>query len=209
MTEAVMGVMAGVGLSAACGFRVFVPLLGMSIANMAGHLTLSSGFEWIGSWPALIAFATATVIEIGAYYVPWIDNIMDAAAIPVAAVAGMIVTASQVGDMSPFLKWTLAVIAGGGVGLTVQGGTVAIRAASSATTGGLGNFGFSTLELIAAVVLTVLAVVLPLLCFVVVVWTCYRMVKLIVKSPWLRRAPLAATGGARLVSGTSPPQPGR
>ena len=60
----VMGLIVGIGLSAACGFRVFVPLLGMSIANLAGHLTLSPGFEWIGSWPALVAFGTATILEI-------------------------------------------------------------------------------------------------------------------------------------------------
>ncbi|MBY0526684.1 MAG: DUF4126 domain-containing protein [Gemmataceae bacterium] len=191
--EAVLGVIVGIGLSAACGFRVFVPLLGMSIASMAGHLTLSAGFEWIASWPALIAFATATVLEIGTFYVPWLDNVMDAAAIPAATVAGTIATASQVGDMSPFLQWTLAVIAGGGVSLTVQGGTVVIRAASSAMTGGFGNFTFSTLELLAAVVFTVLAVVLPILCFVAVVAMCWQMLRLIARSPLLRRSRSSTT----------------
>ena len=129
--EIIMGLVIGVGLSAACGFRVFVPLLGMCIANMAGHLTLSSGFEWIGSWQALIAFGTATILEIGAYYIPWIDSIMDIVATPTAIVAGTIVTASQVGDISPLLKWSLAAVTGGGVCAVVQGGTVTVRAASS------------------------------------------------------------------------------
>jgi hypothetical protein len=149
----------------------------MSIANLAGHLTLAPGFEWIGSWPALIAFATATVVEIATFYVPWLDNVMDAAALPAAAIAGTIVTASQVGDMSPFLKWSLAAIAGGSVSLTVQGGTTAVRALSSGTTGGFGNFVVSTLELVAAVAVTILAIVVPVLCFVLVIWICCQMVR--------------------------------
>lgn len=182
--ELLIGLMIGIGLSAACGFRVFVPLLGMSIANMAGHLTMSPGFEWIGSWPALIAFATAMILEIGAYYIPWIDNIMDVAATPVAIVAGTIVTASQVGDMSPLLKWTLAAIAGGGVCTVVQVGSVAVRAASSGTTGGFGNFIVSTLELVAAIMVTILAIVLPIVCFVAVLLIVYKMARTILMSPW-------------------------
>jgi len=185
--EIALGLMIGVGLSAACGFRVFVPLLGMSIANMAGHLTLSSGFEWIGSWAALIAFGTATILEICAYYIPWIDNIMDAGATPLAIAAGTIVTASQVGDLSPLLQWSLAVVAGGGVCAVVQGGTVAVRAASSGTTGGFGNFIVSTFEDVAAVVVTVLAIVLPIVCFILVIWTCYKMIRRILQSRLFQR----------------------
>ena len=122
----------GVGLSAACGFRVFVPLLMMSIASLSGHLTLAQSFQWIGSYPALIAFSVATALEVAAYYVPWLDHILDVLATPMAIIAGIVVTASVVTGMSPFLKWTLAVIAGGGVAGLVQGTTVAARTASTA-----------------------------------------------------------------------------
>ena len=185
--ELITGLVIGVGLSAACGFRIFVPLLGMSIANLAGHLTLSSGFEWIGSWPALITFGTATILEIGAYCFPWIDNLMDVAATPAAIVAGTIVTASQVGDVSPLLKWSLAAVAGGGVCGVVQGGSVAIRAASSGVTGGVGNVLVSAGELLASIMVTLLAIVLPLVCLIVVTWICYKMVRIIAKSPLLRK----------------------
>ena len=60
----IMGLFVGIGLSATCGFRIFVPLLGMGIACKAGHLTLSPGFEWIASWPAIIAYSIAVVVEI-------------------------------------------------------------------------------------------------------------------------------------------------
>ena len=113
--ETLLALCAGLGLAAACGFRVFVPLLVMSIAVHGGHLQVSQGMSWIGSTPALIAFSIATALEIGGYYVPWVDNFLDTVATPAAIVAGTIVTASMVTDVSPFLRWTLAVIAGGGI----------------------------------------------------------------------------------------------
>jgi hypothetical protein len=186
-----MGLIVGVGLSAACGFRVFVPLLGMSIAHLTGHLTLSPGFDWIGSWPALMAFGTATILEIITFYVPCLDNLMDTAAIPAATIAGTIVTASQIGDMSPLMKWTLAAIAGGGVSLMIQGGTTAVRALSTGTTGGFGNFIVSTSELVAAVVVTILAIVVPLLCVVLVIWICYKVVSKVEELPFRKKLPTA------------------
>lgn len=170
--ESVLGLMIGIGLSAACGFRVFVPLWGMSVAQLSGHLTASPGFEWIGTWPACLAFATATCLEVAGYYVPWIDNLLDTGSTPVAIVAATILTASQLGDLSPFLKWSLAVIAGGGVSTLVQSSTVTLRAASTGTTGGLGNFVIATGELLASSLTTVLALVVPVVCFVLVMAFC-------------------------------------
>jgi hypothetical protein len=159
--ETLLSICVGIGLSAACGFRVFVPLLVMSIASLSGHLTLAHGFEWIGTYPALVAFSVATCLEIVGYYIPWVDHLLDTIATPAAMVAGTIVTASAVGDMSPFLKWTLAVIAGGSAAGLVQGATVVTRAASTASTGGLANPLVATLELIGSVVTSILALVVP------------------------------------------------
>jgi hypothetical protein len=180
--ETILGLVVGIGLSAACGFRVFVPMMGMSIAALSGLITVSPGFQWIGTWTALIAFTTATIIEIATYYIPWVDNTIDALMTPAAIIAGTIVTASLVGDMSPFLKWSLAIIAGGGVSAIVQGGTVALRAGSSGTTGGLANSVVSTIELAGSIVVTVLAVLVPLLCLLAVIWICYKMIALMGKS---------------------------
>ncbi len=162
MTDTALGLMIGVGLSAACGFRVFVPLLGLSLASMTGHLTLSPGFAWIGSQPALIAFATATALEIAAYCIPWLDHLMDTLTTPASIIAGTIVTASLVGDLSPFLKWTLAVIAGGGVAGMIQAGTILTRSASSMATGGIGNILVSTGEAFLSILTTALAIILPI-----------------------------------------------
>jgi hypothetical protein len=168
--ETFLSICVGIGLSAACGFRVFVPLLVMNIASLSGHLTLAHGFEWIGSYPALIAFSVATCLEIAGYYIPWVDHFLDTIATPAAIIAGTVVTASMITDMSPFLKWTLAAIAGGGTASLVQGTTVVTRAVSGLTTAGLGNPVVSTVELGGAIVTSVLAIVVPIvtMAFVVV-----------------------------------------
>jgi hypothetical protein len=161
--ENVLSLLIGIGLSAACGFRVFVPLLVVSIAAHTGHLKLASGFAWLGSDAALITFAVATVLEITAYYVPWLDNLLDTIASPAAVIAGTIVTASLVTDMSPFLKWTLAVIAGGGVAGLIQGTTAVTRATSTATTGGLANPLLATVELGGAIITSLASLAVPVL----------------------------------------------
>ncbi len=162
--ELVLSICLGVGLSAACGFRVFVPLLGICTAAMAGQIDLASGFDWVGTWPAFACFLTATILEIAAYYVPWIDNALDGIATPAAVIAGTVVTASVITDLSPLTQWTLAVIAGGGTAGLIQSGTVALRGASTLSTGGTANFLVATGELIASVCTTLLAILLPIAC---------------------------------------------
>jgi hypothetical protein len=171
-TETLLGIAVGVGLSAACGFRVFVPLLVMNLAVLTGHLHLSPGFEWIGSYYATMAFVTATLVEALAYYIPWLDHILDLIASPAAIIAGMVVTASVFMDISPFLRWTLAIIAGGGAAAIVQGMTVIFRTKSSALTAGTGNAAVSSLELVGSIITALLAVIVPIVCLVLIALLC-------------------------------------
>jgi hypothetical protein len=164
----VTSISVGLGLAASCGFRVFVPMLMMSIAVKAGLLELSSGWDWIGSWPALIAFIVATVVEIGGFYVPWLDNLLDTIAAPSAVVAGTVTTAACVADLSPFLQWSTAIIAGGGLAASIKGFTILARGGSTAATAGIGNPLVATFELLMSFVLSVLALVVPLLAAVAV-----------------------------------------
>ncbi len=170
-----MSICLGIGLSAACGFRVFVPLLVMSIASQSGHLHLASGFQWIGTTQALVMFGIATGLEVAGYFIPWVDNLLDTMATPAAIVAGTVITASLVQDMDPFLRWTLAVIAGGGVAGLVQGTTVLVRGTSSATTGGLANPLFATIELGGAAVTSIAALLMPVL-VVAIIAVCFLFV---------------------------------
>ena len=143
--EAVMSVLIGVALSATCGFRVFVPLLAVNIGTRAlnadgePRIELATGFDWLSSDIALMIFLVAAIFEIGGYYIPWIDNLLDTVASPAAIVAGTLITASFITGMEPWLQWLLGLIAGGGAAGAVQATTVVTRASSTVTTGGLGN----------------------------------------------------------------------
>jgi hypothetical protein len=161
--QEILSVFVGVGLAAACGFRVFIPLLVVSVAGLSGQLTLSPSFQWIASYPALITFGVATALEVTAYYVPWLDNLLDSIATPAAVVAGTVVSASMISGMNPYLQWTLAAIAGGGAAAAVQSATVVTRAASTAATGGLANPVVATAELGLSLLTSFLTLVLPVL----------------------------------------------
>lgn len=188
--ETLFGVIVGVGLAASCGFRVFVPMLVMSVAVKAGQLELSDGWSWVGSWPAIISFSVATLIEIVGFYIPWLDNLLDTMASPAAVVAGTIATAACVSEMSPLFQWSTAIIAGGGAAGIVQGTTVFARGASSATTGGFANFLVSTIELLMSFVLSVLAVIVPVVSLFVLAIVTFWVVRRYLE----RRAKKTATG---------------
>ena len=183
----------GLGLAAAAGFRVFVPLLAMSVAGYTGHLELGDGFGWIGTFPALVVLSTATVLEIGAYYIPWVDHLLDTVSAPAAVVAGSIVAASALSEMDPLVKWSLAIIGGGGLAGIVKGSTILARGASTATTGGLANPLVSTVEVGASFLLAGLSIVLPLVALFLMVVVMYFVLKKL--TGWLgrRQAPDART----------------
>ena len=158
----------GIGLAAAVGFRVFLPLLILGLAARTGFVPVTSGFEWVTGTPALMMFAVAAVTEIIAYYVPLLDNALDHVAGPLAVAAGIGVTALALGDAPPMLKWTLAIIAGGGVAAATQGSTTLLRGTSTAFTAGLGNHAVATGEIVGAVFFSVLALVLPYVALILV-----------------------------------------
>lgn len=165
--DALLGIAVGLGLAAAAGFRVFVPLLAAAIAAKTGVLSLSPGFAWLATTPALAALGTATILEVGAYSIPWLDQLLDVVATPAAMLAGMLAAASVVVDLPPVLKWGAVLLAGGAAGVT-QGATVFTRFKSTTLTGGVGNPVVSTLELVSAVVTSALAIFLPVITFVAV-----------------------------------------
>lgn len=157
------GILLGIGLAASSGFRVFLPLLITSIASQLGYLQLSPGFEWMGSWIALISFGTAAIAEITAYYIPWLDNLLDTISGPLAMIAGTVLAASFLTELSPLIQWTLGIIVGGGTAGIVKVGASAARLTSTATTGGLGNAAVATSENVLSVVMSIMAFLLPII----------------------------------------------
>jgi hypothetical protein len=195
--QPILGLVAGVALAAACGFRVFVPLLVASLAVHAGAMHVSAGFAWIGSTPALCCFAAATALEIGGYYLPGVDHFLDVIATPAAVVAGTLLTASFVTDMEPWMRWSLALIAGGGAAAAVQGTTVLVRGFSGITTLGLANPLVATGELAGATGISVLAVLAPIAALLVLVALGGWLVRRIVRARDSRGLPRVVVTAAR------------
>jgi Domain of unknown function (DUF4126) len=171
----------GIGLAAATGLRLFLPFLVASLAAYSGHLPLSEHFAWLGTLPAVILLGVAAVVEILAYTIPGVDNLLDALATPAAFVAGTIVSAAVITDLPPMVKWAAAIIAGGGIAGLTQSVTAITRAKSTAFTGGLGNPAVATVELGGSLLVSLLALAAPLLtlaAIILVLWLALR---------WLRR----------------------
>lgn len=177
--EFTLAILIGVGLSASAGFRVFTPLLITSIASYADWVHLAAGFDWIGTMPALLAFLVATLIEVFAYFIPFVDNLVKLMATPAAIIAGTLLMASFIGDMKPFMTWSISIIAGGGVATISQAATAAIRGTSTVVTGGIGNFFVSIVEGVSAIIIAVLSIVLPILSIVFVAIIIFTLIKLI------------------------------
>lgn len=190
--ETLLAICAGIALAAACGFRVFVPLLVASVAVHFGHLQPSANLAWVGSVSAMLIFGVATLVEVAGYYIPWVDHLLDTIASPCAVVAGTLVAATAFGDVNPAFKWAIALIAGGGAAAAIQGTTVATRALSTGTTGGLANPIVSTLELIGAVLLAVAAILVPILAVALVACVLFLLVRLICRLR-SRKQPAPAT----------------
>jgi hypothetical protein len=159
----------GISLSAAAGFRVFVPLLVLSAASVFGHLDYPTDLNWLESPQAFAVFAVACVLEITGYYIPWLDHILDIAATPAAVIAGTVVAASVTPDMNPIAQWTIALIAGGGSAGITKGLMNILRLTSTGVSGGLTNPVVSTIELVSAIALSVLAIALPAVAGIIVI----------------------------------------
>jgi hypothetical protein len=175
----------GVGLAAATGFRVFLPMLVVSVAAYTGHLPLSENFAWLGTPGALIMLGVAALVEILAYYIPGVDNLLDVLATPAAVVAGTLVSAAVITDLPPMLKWTTAIIAGGGVAGLTQGVTALLRAKSTVLTAGVGNPVIATAELGGSLLVSLLALAAPLIALLVVIvflWLAMRLIRRIARS---------------------------
>ncbi|MFZ2286688.1 MAG: DUF4126 domain-containing protein [Bacteroidales bacterium] len=159
--ELITAVAIGIGLAASAGFRVFVPLLVAAIAAKAGFLPLNESFQWLSSWAALAILGTATVVEIMAYYIPVVDNLLDTIATPLAVVAGTLLLTSVLPIDSELMKWITGAAFGGGSAAVVQSGSALTRLTSTKLTAGVGNPVVATVENVAATGTSILSLVIP------------------------------------------------
>ena len=168
-TETILSIFLGIGLAASVGFRVFLPLFALSLASYFGVWDLNENWQWIGSLVALLTLGLATLLEIFAYFIPWFDNLLDSIAVPLAAIAGTAVMVSTVADLDPVITWSLAIIAGGGTATAIKGAGATGRLASTATTGGLANPVYATIETGTAMVVTAASIFAPILAAILVI----------------------------------------
>tara|TARA_R110000868_G_scaffold109560_1_gene297757 strand:+ start:15927 stop:16493 length:567 start_codon:yes stop_codon:yes gene_type:complete len=168
-SETIISIFLGIGLAASVGFRVFLPLFALSLASYFNIWELNNSWQWIGSLAAVITLGVATIIEIFAYFIPWVDNVLDSFAVPLAAIAGTAVMVSTVANLDPVVTWSLAIIAGGGTATAIKGASATSRLASTASTGGLANPIVSTVETGTAIVVTTASIFAPILAAVLVV----------------------------------------
>jgi len=173
-----LSVALGVGLAAASGLRIFLPMLVVSAAAYTGHLPLADSLAWLGTPAALILLGVASLVEILAYYIPGVDNLLDTLATPAALVAGTVVSAAVITDLPPMVKWATAIIAGGGIAGVMQSVTALLRATSSVFTGGIGNPILATTELGGSLLVSLLALAAPLIALLLVMlflWLALRL----------------------------------
>jgi hypothetical protein len=169
MWEIILSVCLGIGLSASTGFRVFIPLLLLSIAGYVGWIPLTTDWQWAGSMTAIIVLGVAAVVEIFAYFIPYLDNLLDTISIPLAAVAGTLAMVAVVGDIDPLYSWTLAIIAGGGTAAGIATTTSAARATSTTVTAGFANPVVNMVEVVVSTGLSILAMIAPFIGVILVI----------------------------------------
>jgi hypothetical protein len=159
----------GIGLAASVGFRVFLPLFALSAASYFGMWELNEHWEWIGSIPALITFGVATLVEVFAYFIPYVDHLLDSIALPLAALAGTAVMVATVADLDPVITWSLAIIAGGGTATAIRGASAGGRVASTVTTAGFGNPLISLIETVTALIVSLVSIIAPVIASIIVI----------------------------------------
>lgn len=159
--ELITAVAIGIGLSASAGFRVFVPMLVAAIAAKTGILPLNESFQWLSSWTAIVILGTATIVEILAYYIPFVDNLLDTIATPLAVVAGTLLLTSVLPIDSNLMRWITGAAVGGGSAAVVQAGSALTRLTSTKLTAGAGNPVVATVENVAATGTSILSLIIP------------------------------------------------
>ncbi len=168
-SETILSIFLGVGLAASVGFRVFLPLFALSLASYFNFWELNESWQWIGSMAAVVTLGVATFVEVFAYFIPWVDNVLDSFAVPLAAIAGTAVMVSTIANLDPVVTWSLAIIAGGGTATAIKSAGATGRIASTATTGGFANPIVSTVETGTAVAVTAASIFAPMIAMVLVI----------------------------------------
>lgn len=179
--QAVTAAALGIALAACCGFRVFLPMLVAGLVSRFELFHFSESFHWLSTTPALICLGAATLLEMTAYYIPFVDNLLDTIAAPSAAIAGTLLATSVIPIENEWMKWIIGIVAGGGGAGLISSGTGLLRLLSSKTTLGTGNAvvatGENTAALGGALLSFLVPVVMAILFLLLFIWVIRKLFK--------------------------------
>ncbi len=201
LSEALTGLMGGLGLSAASGLNTYVSLITLGLAHRSGWITLTAPYDWLGNEYLLIAITILGLIDLIGDKIPAVDHILHTLGMFLAPIASAILFASQTSSVIQ-IHPVILLAAGCLVGSTVHLSRSAIRPAVNVATAGTGTTVVSVIEDLIALLLSILAVVLPILAGMIAIvllvmmsWLFFRVLgyaKVRLRQRWLRQTGDAA-----------------
>lgn len=158
-----MDVFSAFGLSFSAGLNAYIPLLVVGLmARYTDWIQLSPPWDTLSNPWVLLVLVVLLLIEFFADKVPAVNHINDAIQTFVRPVAGAIVFAASAHALT-HVSPVIAMICGLLVSGAVHGAkALAVRPAVTVTTGGLANPLVSTAEDILATILSVVAILVPI-----------------------------------------------
>jgi hypothetical protein len=160
------GIGSAFGLSTSAGLNAYIPLLIVSLASRFPSnqplLQLNAPYDIMGSWWVIGLLAVLLLVEVLVDKIPAVDTVNDLVQTFIRPAAGAILFAANadiITDVSPILALGCGLLVAGGVHMTKG----AARPVVTASTAGTGNWFVSLLEDIAAVAISILAILIPII----------------------------------------------
>ena len=163
MIDAFSNLFTAFGLSASAGLNAYLPLLVVALtAKYTTLITLNKPWDVMTSWWVIGALALLLLIEMTVDKIPAVDTLNDGIQTFGRPVAGAVLFAASsgvVGDLHPVIAFVAGLLLAG----TVHTAKTVVRPAVTASTAGTGNWFVSIVEDILALIGAVLAILLPIL----------------------------------------------
>ena len=161
--ELLTGILAAFGLSASAGLNAYIPLLVIGLlARYTNLIELGTPWDTLTNWWVLGLLIVLSLVEFFADKFPAVNHVNDIIQTVIRPVAGAIVFAASaqvITDIHPVLALSAGLLVAGGVHAVKS---AAVRPAVTATTGGVGNVPVSMAEDLLAVIVSLIAVVVPI-----------------------------------------------
>jgi uncharacterized protein DUF4126 len=154
-------VLAAFGLSGAAGLNAWIPLLAAGLLDRAGQLHLAAPYDALATTPGLIVLGVCFVLDFFGDKVPAVDHVLHAIGSVVHPASGAIVFAAPTEtptDVPSIVLFALGATVAGSLHAT----RATVRPASTTLTAGAGNPVLSFAEDVSSAVLSVVAVLAPL-----------------------------------------------